>query len=60
MTVPMTELVEAGLLKGYVDPHLSEAEREWLRNSEDGDLRRGVDLSEAAADLVLSTSGLIR
>ena len=59
MTVPMTELVEAGLLTGYVDPHLTEAERELLRNSEDGNLG-GVDLSEAAADLVLSTSGLIR
>ena len=59
MTVEMTELVEAGLLTGGTDPHLSEKGREWMRTLESVD-HRNVDLSEAAADLVLSTSGLYR
>ena len=59
MTVQMTELVEAGLLTSGDHPHLSHKGREWMRTLEDVD-HQTVDLSEAAADLVLSTSGLYR
>lgn len=59
MTVHMTELVEAGLLTSSDRPHLSEKGREWMRTLADVD-HQTVDLSEAAADLVLSTSGLYR
>lgn len=54
----MKELVEAGLLTSSDHPHLSDKGREWMRTLED--LDHQSDLSEAAADLVLSTSGLYR
>ena len=59
MTVEMTDLVAAGLLTSTNDPHLSEKGREWMKTLSDVD-HQTVDLSEAAADLVLSTSGLYR
>ena len=59
MTVEMTELVEAGLVTTGDHPHLSEKGRELMHMLENVD-HENVDLSEAAADLVLSTSGLYR
>jgi hypothetical protein len=59
MTVAMTELIEAGLLTGGDAPNWSDKDREWMHALESVD-HQSVDLSEAAADLVLSTSGLYR
>ena len=59
MTVEMIELVEAGLLTSDHEPHLSVKGREWMQTLTDVD-HRTLDQDEAAADLVLSTSGLYR
>lgn len=54
-------LREAGLLDGVGTPHLTDKGRDWLRALEDVHGDEVVEqLDGAAADLVLSTSGLFR
>jgi hypothetical protein len=56
----LEELREAGLLETSEAVHLSPRGRLWLRQLEDIETQEVHDAGEAAADLILSTSGLIR
>jgi hypothetical protein len=56
----LEELREAGLLETSDAVHLSARGRLWLRQLEDIETQETHDAGEAAADLILSTSGLIR
>lgn len=60
MTEILEELRKAGLLETSDNPHLSPRGRLWLRQLEDIETQEVHDAGEAAADLILSTSGLIR
>jgi hypothetical protein len=54
----LEELRRAGLLETTGD--LSPRGRLWLRQLEDIETQEVTDAGEAAADLILSTSGLVR
>jgi hypothetical protein len=56
----LEELRKAGLLETADAPHLSARGKLWLRQLEDIETQEVHDAGEAAADLILSTSGLIR
>jgi hypothetical protein len=56
----LEELRQAGLLQASDDAQLSPRGRLWLRQLEDIETQEVHDSGEAAADLILSTSGLIR
>lgn len=56
----LTELLHKGLVDNMPEPHLTDKGREWLRTLADVETNEVVDSGEAAADLVLSTSGLVR
>ena len=56
----LTELCNKGLVDNLSEPHLTEKGRDWLRTLADVETNDIVDSGEAAADLILSTSGLIR
>lgn len=62
MTTAITidELVEAGLLDGPPELHLTDKGRYWLRTLGDLETQEIPDGGEQAADLVLSTSGIFR
>ncbi len=59
MTATVEELQALGLLEGRL-PHLTERGQDFLRLLADIQGGEPSDASEAAADLVLSTSALIR
>ena len=55
------ELCHKGLVdNNLAEPHLTDKGRDWLRALADVETNEIVDSGEAAADLVLSTSGLVR
>ncbi len=54
------ELRQIGLLDGSPEPHLTAKGRDWLKALEDIETQEVSEYGEQAADLVLSTSGLIR
>ena len=54
------ELRQSGLLDGSPEPHLTAKGRDWLKALEDIETQEVSEYGEQAADLVLSTSGLIR
>ena len=56
----LNELSSKGLIDNLPDPHLTEKGRDWLRALADVETNEIVDTGEAAADLILSTSGLVR
>ena len=56
----LQELWNKGLVDRLPEPHLTDKGRDWLRALADVETNEVVDSGEAAADLVLSTSGLIR
>ena len=56
----LEELRSAGLLETADALQLSPRGRLWLRQLEDIETQEVTDAGEAAADLILSTSGLIR
>ena len=56
----LDELRQAGLLETSEAPALSPRGRLWLRQLEDIETQEVHDAGEDAADLILSTSGLIR
>jgi hypothetical protein len=58
--VTIDELRSAGLLDQMESPHLTIKGRDWLRVLEDVETQEVTDLSESAADFVLSTNGLFR
>ena len=61
MTVTMIDqLRQVGLVDNSPEPHLTPKGRVWLRALEHADARDDRDVSEAAAELVLSTNGLFR
>lgn len=55
-----TELRQIGLLDGSPEPHLTAKGRDWLKALEDIETQEVSEYGEQAADLVFSTSGLIR
>ena len=56
----LDELCAGGLVNDLSEPHLTDKGRTWLRALADVETNEIVDSGEAAADLVLSTNGLIR
>jgi hypothetical protein len=58
--ITIDELVEAGLLDGPPELHLTDKGRYWLRTLGDLETPEVSDEGERAADLVLSTNGLFR
>ncbi len=63
MTVTMVDqLRQVGLVDNSAEPHLTQKGREWLRALEHAGARdqSDRDVTEAAAELVLSTNGLFR
>jgi hypothetical protein len=56
----LEELCTGGLVDDMSAPHLTMKGRTWLRALADVETAEIVDNGEAAADLVLSTNGLIR
>lgn len=56
----LDELMNKGLVDSLAEPHLTDKGRDWLRALADVETNEVVDSGEAAADLMLSTSGLIR
>ena len=56
----LDEMCQGGLVDEVSAPHLTEKGRTWLRALADLETNEIVDSGEAAADLVLSTNGLIR
>ena len=60
MTTMMDVLTADGLVDDLPAPHLTEKGRSWLRALADVETNEVVDSGEAAADLILSTNGLIR
>lgn len=54
------ELRRLGLLDGSPEPHLTAKGRDWLKALGDIETQEVSDLGEQAADLILSTSGIIR
>jgi hypothetical protein len=58
--ITIDELVEAGLLDGPPELHLTDKGRYWLRTLGDLETQEVADTGEQAADLVLSTSGIFR
>lgn len=59
MTV-QEELFEVGLCDEAAQPHLTPKGREWLRLLGEMQSVEVVELGEADADFVLSTSGIFR
>ena len=59
-SITIDELVEAGLLDGPPELHLTDKGRYWLRTLGDLETQEVADDGECAADLVLSTSGIFR
>lgn len=59
-TVNLDELRSAGLLDSSLEPHLTDKGRDWLRVLTGAESTEVTDLDESAADLILSTNGLIR
>jgi hypothetical protein len=58
--ITIDELMEAGLLEGPPELHLTDKGRYWLRTLGDLETQEVSDEGERAADLVLSTSGIFR
>ena len=58
MAIAIDELVQAGLLDGSSEPHLTGKGRDWLEALEEAVNREWKELD--AEDLILSTNGLIR
>ena len=56
----LEELSHEGLIEGLPEPHLTDKGRDWLRMLSDLETHEVADSGEIAADLILSTSGLIR
>lgn len=56
----INEMCDKGLIDNLSAPQLTEKGRSWLRALHDLETDEVVDNGEAAADLVLSTSGLFR
>lgn len=56
----LNELLNKGLVDNLAEPHLTDKGRDWLRALADVETNEVVDSGEAAADLVLSTNGLVR
>lgn len=54
------ELHEVGLCDEAVQPHLTQKGREWLRLLGEMESHEVLELGEADADFVLSTSGIFR
>ncbi|MDQ3987560.1 MAG: hypothetical protein M3280_13820 [Actinomycetota bacterium] len=56
----LEQLSHEGLIESSPEPHLTDKGRDWLRMLSDIETHEVADSGEMAADLVLSTSGLIR
>ena len=54
------EFRRLGLLDGSPEAHLTAKGREWLKVLEEVEVQEISDNGERAADLVMSTSGLLR
>lgn len=54
------ELIRVGLVVESANPILTDKGRSWLRTLEDLEGQEVADIGEGAADLILSTSGLVR
>ena len=60
MAIAIDDLRSAGLLDSSPEPHLTAKGRDWLKALEEAETQEVAELGEAAADLILSTNGLIR
>ena len=56
----LTDLVEAGLLHGGVEPRLTVKGRDWLRVLEDTLTQEIASTAQSDEDFVQSTNGLFR
>ena len=55
-----SELRQMGLLDGSPEPHLTAKGRDWLKALEDVETQEVSEYGEQAADLILSTNGILR
>ncbi|MDQ3940905.1 MAG: hypothetical protein M3238_06125 [Actinomycetota bacterium] len=60
LAIAIDDLRSAGLIDSSPHPHLTAKGRDWLKALEEAEAQEVAELGEAAADLVLSTNGLIR
>jgi hypothetical protein len=56
----LEEMQAVGLLETTPQLHLTDKGRDWLRALGDAETQEVTDVGELAADLILSTSGLVR
>ena len=59
-TATLQQLHETGLVVDRPALHLTDKGRDWLRALADVETHEITEAGEAAADLVLSTNGLVR